>query len=286
MFYFTLPAFYGSYDFYIDALTDNAEKAEILIDNDYCNRSIQLEYIPFALDESEKNLARDLVVNMQLANMYSDSTFSGIADSTKLPFYGSPILVYETKEYIKLPNLEEFFFEIVQEVRVVHDKKLSYLKLFGHSPFRNLDPLILIDNIPVINGSDFLKVPLNRIDRVEVIDRLYIAANKKFYGVISISTKNKDFAGIELNDNSLFFSYSLFSNGSYYVPDYSSNKNTRVADRRNLLFWTPNIKLKPDQPEKLSFYSSDSKGEYIVYIRKTADDGKPQIYGTCRFMVE
>jgi hypothetical protein len=286
MFYFTLPEFYGNYDFYIDAITDTVEKAEILIDNDYCNRSIQLEYIPFALDEDEKKVARDMVINMQLATMYYDSSKNDIADSTILPFYGSPRKVYETKEYIKLPNLEEFLFEIVQEVQVIHRKGQTFLKMYGYSEYRNIDPLILIDNIPVMNGSDFLNIPLGKIERVELIDRLYIAANKKFFGLISISTKNKDFAGIKLNENSLFFSYGLFSDDSYYAPDHSSDINARSADRRNLLYWSPSIELKSGQPEKLSFYASDSRGEYTVYIRKPAEDGKPQIFGTCRFRVD
>ncbi len=53
LFYFTLPDFYGQYDFYIDAVLENGESAEILVDNDYCNRSIHLTYIPFSLDTIE-----------------------------------------------------------------------------------------------------------------------------------------------------------------------------------------------------------------------------------------
>ena len=286
MFYFTLPEFYGTYDFYIDALTDTLENAEILIDNDFCNRSIQLDYIPFTLDDNEKKVAREMVINMQLAHMYNDSSRIDTADSTSLPFYGSPIKVYYTKDYIKLPNLEEFFFEIVKEVGVIHRKDRTFLKLVDRNDFEKLDPLILIDNIPVMNGSDFLKIPLDKIERIELINKPYIAAMKRYNGVISIATKKDDFAGIKLNTNSLFFSYRLFSDGSYIAPDYSSNKNTRNADRRNLLFWDPYVELKSNQPKKLSFYSSDSKGEYIVYIRNLNDGGKSRIYGTCRIVVE
>jgi hypothetical protein len=287
LFYFTLPEFYGIYDFYLEAVNDSDEIAEILIDQGFCNRSIQLNYIPFALDENEKEVAQEMMINMQLANIYNDSSRISIADSTSLPFFGSPERVYYTKDYIKLPNLEEFFFEIVKEVRIVYRKKQAFLKLAELNYFQKLDPLILIDNVTVVNGSDFIKMPLDKIKRIEIINKPYIVASKRYNGVIRIVTKNEDLAGIKLNNNSLFFSYSLFSDGSFIAPDYNNPiQNSRVADRRNLLFWDPYFELKSNQPKKLSFYSSDSKGEYIVYIRSLNDDGLHRIYCTRRIMVE
>ena len=56
-FYFSLPDLFGRYDFYIDAHLENGGNVEILVDNDYCNRSLQLDFIPFSLDSTEKNLA-------------------------------------------------------------------------------------------------------------------------------------------------------------------------------------------------------------------------------------
>lgn len=285
-FHFTLPEFYGTHDFYIDALKTEAENAEIFIDDDFCNRSIQLDYIPFDLDENENKVAQEMTINMQLENIYNDGSRTGMADSAILPFYGSPLKVYYTKEYIKLPNLEEFFFELVKEVRVIHRKNATFLKLSERNYFDDLDPLILIDNVPVLNGSDFLEIPLDKIERVELVDKPYIAGIKRYNGIISIVTKKGDFAGIKLNNNSLFFSSVLFSGGSFSAPNYSSEKDTRIADRRNLLYWDPCFELKSNQPEKISFYSSDSKGEYMIYIRNLNNDGKSRIYGTCRIRVE
>jgi len=286
LFFFTLPDFYGQYDFYIDAVLENGESAEILVDNDYCNRSIHFTYIPFSLDTIEMKIALEMAVNMQLSNIYNEKSSVHNPDSTQFPFYGSPKHVYYTKEYIQLPNLEEFLFELVKEVRTIRVKNQAYLKLVAYSQHQKLTPLLLLDNIVVFDVDEFLKIPLDRIEKIEIIDEPYIVSGMKYSGVICVSTKRKDFAGIKLNKNSLLFSYNLLSEGNFNMPDYGSINTNRVTYRNNLLFWDPDIELNQNNPQTLSFYTSDSKGEYIVYIRSINTKGKPQLYGTCKILVE
>ena len=286
MFYFTLPDYYGHYDFYIDAVLENGESVDILVDNDYCNRSIHLTYIPFSLDTIEKKIALDMIVNMQLSNIYNEKGRIDTLESTQLPFYGSPKHVYFTKEYIQLPNLEEFFYELVKEVRTTRIQKQTYLKLVAYSQYPNLLPLILLDNIPIFDIDEFLKIPLNRIEKVEIIDEPYMLSGEMYSGVICVSTKRKDFAGIELNKKSLFFSYNLLSGGNFNMADYSSENSNKATYRHNLLFWDPDIDLIQNNPETLSFYTSDSKGEYIVFIRSINPTGKAQLFGSCKIVVE
>ena len=285
-FYFTLPDIYGYYDFYIDAVLENGERADILLDNDYCNRSIQLAYIPFSLDSIEREIASEMIVNMQLSNIYHEKSIVHTPGSAQIPFYGSPKHVYFTEKYIQLPNLEEFFYELVKEVRTIRIKKQSYLKLVAFSEYVDLNPLILLDNIPVSDVDEFLRIPLDRIEKVEIFDEPYIVSGKKYSGIICVSTKNKDFAGIKLIGNSMFFSYSLLSEGNFDIPDYGPGNSNRLIYRDNLLFWDPDLELSLNQPQTLSFYTSDSKGEYIVYIRSLSTDGEPRIYGTCKIVVE
>ncbi len=285
-FYFTIPEYFGAYDFYIDAKTKNGEKANILINSDYCNRNVHLAYIPFFLNENERTLALEMSIDMQLSEKFNNSNEDKNDTNSTIPFYGSANSVYYTAEYVDLPNLEEFFFEIIWEVRVIKRKDGSYLKLVEKNEFVNLEPLILVDNVPVENGSGVLKIPLIKIEKVEIIDKPYIAANTRFNGAICIYTKNKDFAGIDLNKNSVFFRYGLLSRGIFNSPDHGSDSISRKADRRNLLFWEPNIGLMPGQIKTLSFYASDSKGKYTVFIRSLRNSSDPQLYGICEFVVE
>jgi len=286
LFYFTLPDFYGQYDFYIDAALENGESAEILVDNDYCNRRINLTYVPFSLDIIEKKIALEMVVNMQLSNMYNEESQVHIPETGQLPFYGKPTQVYYTKEYITLPNLEEFFYELVNEVRTIREEEQTYLKILRYSQYQNLKSLILLDNIPVLSLDEFLKIPLELIEKVEIFNNPYMVSGSMYSGIICVSTKKKDFAGIKLNKNSQFFSFNLLSEGNFNMPDYGSKTTNRITHRNNLLFWDPDIEMNQNNPETLSFYTSDSKGEYIIYIRSINTSGKPQLYGTCKIVVE
>jgi hypothetical protein len=190
--------------------------------------------------------------------------------------------VYYTKEFIQIPNLKEFLYELVKEVRTVRIKKKSCLKLVAINEYNDLQPLVLLDKIPVSDFVELLKLPLDRIEKIEIFDEPYIVTGKKYSGIICFSTKRKDFAGIELDKNSLFFPFSLFSDGHFNKPDFSSGNADRLSYMHNVLFWDPDIELNQHTSQNLTFYTSDSKGEYIVYIRSIDSGGQSQLYGSCR----
>jgi hypothetical protein len=284
-FHFTLPDFRGSNDFYLDAVLNNGDPSDLVIDNDYCNRGIQLRYVPFSLDSLEKEIALEMAVNMQLAGVYNDERKARTTDSVPLPFYIRSDQVYYTSDYIQLPNLEEFFFELVKEVRIVRDQKTTYLKMARYGEYNDVLPLVLIDHVPVPNIVELLRVPLGRIEKVEILDKPYMVSGVTYNGIISISSKRKDFAGIELHKSSQFFRYDLYSVQpiDYVPPAFESDRQTY---RQNLLLWDPQLVLPPGQPKTLSFFTSDSKGEYLVYIRSIHTAGRPHIFGSCKILVE
>ena len=174
LFYFTLPDFYGQYDFYIDAVLENGETAQILVDNDFCPRGIRLPYDPFSLDSSEMKIALEMAVNMQLSNMYNEENRFTNSEAAQISFYVRPKQVYYTAEYIQLPNVEEFFHELVREVRIIEISNQTELKLVAYSPYPELKPLVLLDNIPVFNIEELLKLPLERIEKIEIVDEPYV----------------------------------------------------------------------------------------------------------------
>jgi hypothetical protein len=199
-------------------------------------------------------------------------------------FYGRGMHIYYTGKYIELPNLEEFFNEIVLEAKPVSNKGKTALRISGSKGLSSYPPLILLDNIPVKNDDQLLKLPLNKIERVEAIESGYIIGSRKYSGLLSIYSKNKDFAGLNLNKNSLFFAFDLFPDVLYDSPFDENTYDSRIPDRRNLLYWNPDIQLT-GQKTTLSFYTSDNKGDYVIYLfgKNIGDDR--EVYGTCFFSV-
>lgn len=190
-----------------------------------------------------------------------------------------------TEKYIELPNIEEFISELIIEATIIKEKGKSPMINMKRTDLSNCPPLIFLDNVQVNNDDQLLKIPLNRIEKVEVIDLDYVVAGMRYYGIISVYSKNKNFAGLDLNKSSMFFTYELFSDIN---PEYNYSKrpiNSRIPDRRNLLYWNPDIQLSTDKKSTFSFYTSDSKGDYIVFIRGKNNQNDREIYGRSYFSV-
>jgi hypothetical protein len=288
-FIFSLPDLYGKYDFFIQSEASDTGHSAFFIDNDFCNRPVLLPYIAFSLNEDEKNLIRDMVVTMQLNEkflLHPDTAKKlQINRHQSVAFYGSMAQTYYTKKYIELPNIEEFFIEIVLEASVVYNKGKPELKIAGNTGFSNYPPLIFLDNIQVNNDERLLKLPLNRIERVEAIESGYMVGNMKYSGLLSIYSKNKDYAGIDLNKNSMFFAFDLFSDENSGFTFSENPYDSRIPDRRNLLYWNPDVQLSVGEKTTISFYTSDNKGDYVVTIFGKNNGNGREVYGKYFFSV-
>ncbi len=64
------------------------------------------------------------------------------------------------------------------------------------------------------------------------------------------------------------------------------SSNSRIPDRRNLLYWNPDVQLSADKNTTISFYTSDNRGDYIVFIRGKNNNDNHEIYGRCYFSVK
>ena len=118
-FFFRLPDSEEAHDFFIDAEKDG-KSLSVQIDNDFCQRPVYFGENNFKLSEQEKLLAAELAVNAQLTERYVNFYLPMEDEDNDLPlqFYGSPNRVVYTKDYINLPNVGEFLFEIIPEIRV------------------------------------------------------------------------------------------------------------------------------------------------------------------------
>lgn len=275
-FYFTLPYSEHLHDFFISTVKDSL-KLTINIDNDFCQKAISLENPEFELTEQEKSIAEEISVNAQLLSRFKTSSLTvSVNDSTKeeVSFYGSPNKVFYTQKYIDLPNMEEFIFELITELNVIRKKGIPYIHSASWNVFHNYPVLVLVDNVPISDTKEFLKMKINSIERVEVINKSYVAGNMKYSGIISAFSKNEDMGGIELPENSLFFSYQTFTQKE---NSSGNNHGERIPDLRNCLYWNPNLEFEKDTPLKLDFLTADTKGEYEVIVWSIPKDGSPKM---------
>lgn len=287
-FVFTLPHYEGNYEFHLAKESNSNEESEILVANEFCHQPITLPYTAFQLNGQERLTAEEIVLNSQLGGKYIevDSSLQSKQDISTA-FYGIPTTIIYEKDFIELIDLKEFFYELVYSVSVGYLKRKPYLIINGQTSLVSYPPLILMDNIPVANDEKLLETPCRKIERIEVINKGYVVGDNMYSGIISIFSENKDMAGLESTKNSHFFSYQLYSNNDYSVPDYSITTNrSTAADRRNLLYWQPQLQLSREDTTKVSFYTSDAPGHYVVCLRGLDSENNSTVYGKAIFTVK
>lgn len=272
-FYFKLPYMSDNKDFFITAGKDELDY-KMNIDSDFCERPVNLCPEDFKLNKEEKDLALEISINIQLASMYKEQSdrLNNQESDVNLSFYGTPNRSVYTEKYIDLPYIEEFIFELVPEISILHRKGTTAIRTKQKNTFSPFPMLVLIDNIPITDLATFLKLRTNKVERIEVVDNAYIVGGLKYNGVVNAITNNRDLAGIELPQNSMFFNYKMFSGES--VKNDNVVYDNRIPDRRNCLYWNPNFTVKTDTDNQFSFYCSDLTGIYQIVVQTVSDKGE------------
>ena len=238
-----------------------------------------------------RTLVEDVLVNSQLRAAFElperDSLDAG-EPTSKVLFYGTPEFRYRTLDYVTLPDLEEFLFEIVPHVRVEEDRdNKQVIVLNDRDEIMYTPPLILLDFVPVPDIGKLLSVSPLRIDHIDIINRIYVRGGNTYGGIVSFITGPGDRAGIALPGGSTFITYPGLSELQERVsPVYEGAvRNERIPDLRNTLYWAAQYEITPENGGSFAFYTSDVAGEFMVIVRGMTSDGNV-LSGTCKFIVK
>ncbi|MBE9511403.1 MAG: hypothetical protein IMY71_11030 [Bacteroidetes bacterium] len=291
-FRFSLPYHTGVQDVFITVETSDDLPVEILIDNNFSTDFVQLSQLPSFLPPKQSELIREIMFNMQVEKIFKQPLANTIPvekeDSSFIDFFGSPLITIKTNDYVKLPTLEEFFFELIPTVIFKKEKGRRYFRLIGnHADLAIYKPLVLLDHVPVIDVETILSLSPETIDHIDIINATYIRGYIHFGGIISIISREGDMAGIDIPRNSRLFNFKTFEpQQEIEFQDYSINTNNkRIPDFRNCLFWTPNIKMDRGEKNSFDFYTSDNQGEYVVVVHGITANGEI-LEGQCNFVVK
>ncbi len=156
----------------------------------------------------------------------------------------------------------------------------------------NNAPYILLDGFPV-NESE---LNMLRTDEVSFVDILK-GADAAFYsrssgGVIAVYTKGRN--SRKLVSKSVkyepgiidFTAQGFYTAKEFYSPDYTSGFEAAQPDIRTTLYWAPKVVVDSTKiPKELSFFTSDSKGDYLIEVEGISASGIP-LQATSIFSVE
>jgi hypothetical protein len=300
-FIFTTPAKEGQLEFFVTPQQVNGTALEVRIDQEYDTRWVSLPWEKFQLFESEKELARRTAMNMQLSKAFitgnslqesatQESTESGPSSINDIPFYGTRVKRLLIDDYVRLPNLEEVFINLVPDVQLYKKKGENRIRILSdNASIAIYEPLIMIDHISVFDHEALLTLPPEKIEKIDLINEVYLKGNVVFGGVLAVYSKKGDMAGIDLPEGSYFFDYqSLYPQDTWMAGTESTlDKQTsgRVPDTRNTIYWTGDLQLKKGNSLEIPFRAPEIPGEYVILVRGVDPMGEV-LSATARFRVE
>ena len=257
---------------------EQSDSYKIQINNPFSNAYTNNSVPDFRLPERYPNTLNEQSISMQVQNIYSLNKLnqfnSPVADTAA--FYINPDSKYKLEDYTRFTTMEEILREYVELVNLTKHNGKYHIQVFdkGHQLLFTGDPLVLLDGVPVLNLNKLLAVDPLKLKSLEVVQRKYFLGPTASEGILNWKSYNGDMADYELDPSALVMDYEgLQLERAFYKPVYVSDQSSTIPDFRNLLYWNPNIKLKGNKEQAISFYTSDLPGKYAVVIQGISSTG-------------
>jgi len=223
-------------------------------------------------------------VNYQIGKIYgiTDADSTGISEhipSSSKRFYGKPDIELHLDDYIKLPVMQEVFFELLSGVSLRNKKTGWELKFYDPATGRypDIQPVMLIDGVIIDDPGIIAGLDPDVVERIDVVKEKYYVGEFGFPGIVSIITRAGDFRNVTLPDYALRLSYRVVQRDPQFrSPQYltSDLKKSRIPDFRNTLYWNPEVSPGPDGKINIGFWSSDFRGDYEINIQGITSSGQ------------
>ncbi|MGX1929618.1 hypothetical protein [Flagellimonas sp. 2504JD4-2] len=262
-------------------LGDNADGTRIVLDkpNQIDHEKFTFEQLKISPDMVKIILERN--VHNQIESAYfhkrNDST---IIENTEHKLLKDLSDVYLLDDYQRFSNLRETIVEILDNVWIKKEKDDYKIQIRGTESFfvdSNEVPLVLVDGFVVKDINNLLEYDIKQIESITVSQDKYYVGAQVFHGVLSISTRDQNFASFE--EDGIYEERLLPSLGKkkYFFQGYGddiTDAQRKYPDFRYQLFWQPQLEIKEKKTE-VGFYTSDNVGDFRIVVQGYTRDGKP-----------
>jgi hypothetical protein len=236
------------------------------------------------LTDSQLDVFSGLSFNYQAGKIYGtrlkkEAEINDNIDQKRRRFYGIPEMEIFPDDYIKLPTMQEIFFELVPGV-ILRSRKSGYeIKITNPltGVYYDEPSLVMIDGV-IINDLTVL-VDLNpeTVEKIEVVKTPYLIGDLILHGIVNVITRSGDFSNITMPDYAVILPYRVIDKPSTFTSqDYSDEQNrlSRKPDLRNTLFWNPSVKTNRNGEAEIEFWTSDLPGIYTINIKSLSGTGE------------
>ncbi|MDF1548076.1 MAG: MG2 domain-containing protein [Bacteroidales bacterium] len=254
---------------------------QMIFDNDFVDSFPPYNMLPPYINESKKESLKRLMLNYQIMKQFNGNPLiTKKTDNLENLFYGIPDSSYILQKYIDLPTMEEVFNNIILNVLVKKRKNEYQIAVYDENNLPlNFSLLILVDGLPITNLETVLKIHPLKVKKISVINSNYLIGERYFGGIISIFSKENDFAGIKLPSTAQIIDFELITpSNEILAKDFSDLKTEKhLPDLRNTIYWNPEIITDNSGNANFSFYTSDETGKFIIRVEGISAEGSPGV---------
>lgn len=289
LFLFALNNMEGHANVFVTIDPSAQKNVEVLINNDFSNEFTALPDFYFNMDTSYRALLSDMLVNFETRKAYGNPIQKA---EKQAPSVSNLPKTYDFSvkldDFIDLATLQEVIYEIVPPLSVKSDQSGKYLAVANYQTQQvSRAALVILDDAPVFDVDELLKISPANIETINVINRPYYLGDHLLTSIVSFKTKTGDFGAYNFPPQSIFLEYQTLSRSqAFEVRQYSDgpSKSDPTPDFRTTLYWQPATETGAES-SGLSFYTSDADGKYDVVIGAVSKQGK-LIFGKSSFVVK
>ncbi|HNP23996.1 MAG TPA: hypothetical protein PKM63_12205 [Panacibacter sp.] len=277
---YEMKDFYGSTEISVQAGTQFDSIYRVEINNPFFEHYTGAKVPHFELPVAAANTLRERSVGMQVQQIYSGGKLKQLymPEIDTSTFYLQPSKTYLLDDYTRFQTLEEVLREYVAMVNVTRREGRYHFPVFNSATkqYFEVDPINLVDGVPVFNLNKLMAMDPLLIRKLEVINQRYIYGGSSFNGILNWTTYKGDLGNLSIDPSTVLLDYeALQLQREFYTPAYDSEekRNSHLPDFRNVLYWSPNIKASNSSNQPISFYSSDLPGKYAVQVQGLSATG-------------
>ncbi len=224
-------------------------------------------------------------INYQINKIYgisSQAEKDGVMTVFKAPvrFYGKPDIELMMDDYVKLPLMEEVFFELTPGVQLKRKKSTFSMSVSDPVSGRNYekDPVVMIDGVVISDLTPLAALEPELVEKIDVVKDLYLVGDYIFFGIVNVITRKGNIGNISMPAYAVKLKYRpADKSGTFRSPAYSDSdtRGSRIPDFRNTLFWAPFDNTGAPGKDRTGFWSSDVSGNYRIDINGINSQGQP-----------
>lgn len=226
-------------------------------------------------------------ISMQVQNVFAAEklrTFYPIKVDSNA-FYLKPDKKYLLDNFMRFNTMEEVLREYVVEVPVLRQKDEYFVgaivRPFTDAVPQTVEPLIILDGVPVFDkGNKIIRYDPKKVKELEVYMKKYFLGPLSFNSILNFTTYKGNLEGFQLDRRATIMDYEgIQLKREFYSPVYEteSQLSDRKPDFRDLLYWSPEVKIDASGKKTISFYTSDQEGIYTIVLQGISAEGRSGI---------